>query len=76
MLDTTTALGNFSYIGYQPPQNSINPSQLVSDGYLPANLASCTVLPEYFDVGFRLLEMSPSVTALWQQQWQKFKAGG
>ena len=76
MLDTPTSLGNFSFIGYQPPQVSINPTQLVKDGYLPANLASCTVLPEYFDVGFRLLEMSPSVTSLWLQQWQKFKAGG
>ena len=32
MLDTKVALGNFCYIGYQPPQRSINPDSLVARG--------------------------------------------
>ena len=47
----------------------------MQDGYLPANLKSATVLPEYFESGYRLLELPPDVMAQWQQVWQKFKAG-
>ena len=59
MLDKANALKNFGFIGYQPPQNAINPSQLVQDGYLPANLKSATVLPEYFDVGLPAARAAP-----------------
>ncbi len=76
MLDQQNALKNFGFIGYQPPQNAINPARLVEDGFLPANLKSATVLPEYFDVGYRLLELPPAALAEWQRVWQKFKAGG
>jgi spermidine/putrescine transport system substrate-binding protein len=76
MLDKDNALKNFGYTGYQPPQTAINPEQLVQDEYLPPNLKSATVLPEYFDVGYRLLELPPAVMVQWQQVWQKFKAGG
>ncbi len=76
MLDQQNALKNFGFIGYQPPQNAINPERLVEDGFVPANLKSATVLPEYFDVGYRLLELPPTVLAEWQRVWQKFKAGG
>lgn len=75
MLDTEVALGNFGFTGYQPPQVSINPKQLVADQYIPANLAPATVLPEYFDTGYRTLELPPSVEALWQANWTRFKAG-
>jgi spermidine/putrescine transport system substrate-binding protein len=76
MLDEKNSIKNFGYTGYQPPQNSINPKLLVQQGLIPANLKSATVLPEYFDVGYRLLELPPAVMAQWQQVWQKFKAGG
>ena len=77
MLDEKVAKGNFSAIGYQPPQVSLDPATLVSEGYLPENLKSATVLPEYFDndKGYRLLELAPAVDAEWQQVWQQFKAG-
>ncbi|SHM87455.1 polyamine ABC transporter substrate-binding protein [Cryptosporangium aurantiacum] len=75
MLDNATALANFSFIGYQPPQTSIEPTTLVQDEYLPSNLASATVLPKYFDVGYRLLELPTDVDAKWHTVWQEFKAG-
>jgi spermidine/putrescine transport system substrate-binding protein len=76
MLDPDVAQGNFSFIGYQPPQRSINPSKLVADKFLPANLASATVLEDYFKVGIRLLELPPATDLAWHQVWQEFKAGG
>jgi spermidine/putrescine transport system substrate-binding protein len=76
MLDSKTAAGNFSYIGYQPPQRNIVPEKLVSDGFLPSNLASATVLESYFNVGYRLLELPPAADLAWHQIWQTFKAGG
>ncbi|MFI5959961.1 spermidine/putrescine ABC transporter substrate-binding protein [Cryptosporangium sp. NPDC051539] len=75
MLDNATALANFSFIGYQPPQRSIEPKMLVADGHLPSNLSSATVLPEYFDKGYRLLELPTDVDARWHTLWQEFKAG-
>lgn len=75
MLDEKTALKNFGYIGYQPPQNAINDETLVADGYLPENLATATVKQEWFDVAYRLLEMPVDVDAEWHRVWQQFKAG-
>jgi len=75
MLDPKVASKNFGYIGYQPPQNSINPDELVADGYLPRSLRSATVLPHYFDVGYRLLQLPPAADQAWHQVWQEFKAG-
>ena len=67
---------NFGYIGYQPPQNSINPDSLVADGFIPENLRSAIVQPEYFDTGYRLLGAATTVDAAWHEVWQEFKAGG
>jgi len=75
MLDEKNALQNFGYIGYQPPQNSINDQTLVADGYLPENLATAAVREEWFDVAYRLLELTIENDAAWHQVWQQFKAG-
>ena len=76
MLAVDTSLANFSYIGYQPPQRSINPSRLVAEGYLPANLASTTVKKEYFQTGYRLLELPDDIDLRWHMIWQEFKRAG
>jgi spermidine/putrescine transport system substrate-binding protein len=75
MLETKNALANFGYIGYQPPQVSLNAAKTVSDGYVPANLATAVVKQEWFDIGYRLLELPPAADAAWHQIWQQFKAG-
>ena len=75
MLDYTIAMGNFAFTGYQPPQTKITPSQLISSGTIPANLASVVVQEDLFSKGQRLLELSPEVDAQWQAIWQQFKAG-
>ena len=58
MLDTKMAETNFSYIGYQPPQRSLDTHRLVAQGYVPENLSQAVVQEEWFDVGYRLLELS------------------
>jgi spermidine/putrescine transport system substrate-binding protein len=75
LLDADVAIENMGWNGYQPPLNTINPKELVSQELIPQNLASATVLPQYFDTGFRQLELSPSADGLWHDAWQQFKAG-
>jgi spermidine/putrescine transport system substrate-binding protein len=75
MLDTKIALGNFSFTGYQVPQVSITPANLVEQELVPTNLESAIVLPEYFGTGYRNLELPPDVDAEWAAVWQRFKAG-
>jgi len=76
MLDEKNSLKNFGFIGYQPPQRVLDPERLVADGYLPANLATAAVREEWFDTGYRLLELSVENDAAWHRIWQQFKAGG
>ena len=75
MLDEKNSLKNFGYIGYQPPQNALDTERLVADGYLPENLATAAVREEWFDVAYRLLELTVENDAAWHQVWQQFKAG-
>lgn len=75
MMDYDVAMGNFSAVGYQPPQTKITPEKLVTDQFIPKNLESAVVLPTYFDQGQRSLELAPADDAAWQQVWQQFKAG-
>lgn len=73
MLDPVAARKNFTAIGYQPPQVSIDPDSLVADGFIPANLQAAIVRPEYFDVGYRILELEPANDDAWQEIWRAFK---
>ena len=75
MLDTKNALANFGYIGYQPPQRSLDPDTVVARGFVPKNLASAVVREEYFNVGYRLLELCVDNDAAWHKIWLAFKAG-
>lgn len=76
MLETDMALKNFSYIGYQPPQRSLVPGEVVERGFVPKNLASAVVEQHWFDIGYRLLELSVNNEAAWNKVWLGFKAGG
>jgi spermidine/putrescine transport system substrate-binding protein len=76
MLDPAVAKENFSAIGYQPPQNSITPDSLVSEEFIPENLRSAIVKPEYFDAGYRTLELDADNDAAWHNVWNAFNAGG
>ena len=75
MLDNDVSLKNFGWVGYQPPLRSLTPESMVSDGYIPENLASAVVKPEWFSVGYPLLELPPDVAGEYEAIWQQFKAG-
>jgi len=75
LLDYDVAVENMGWNGYQPPQTRLDPTKLVEQELLPANLKTATVLPEQFDTGYRLLELPPAADALWHAAWQEFKAG-
>jgi spermidine/putrescine transport system substrate-binding protein len=75
MLGTDVSLKNFSWIGYQPPLRALTPESMVADGFVPENLASAVVKPEWFQVGYPILELPPAVEAEYQAIWQQFKAG-
>jgi spermidine/putrescine transport system substrate-binding protein len=76
MLDPAVAKENFSAIGYQPPQNTLTADALIADEFIPENLRSAIVRPEYFDTGYRTLELDPANDAAWHNVWNGFKAGG
>ena len=76
MLDPEVAMQNFSAIGYQPPQNSITADSLVAEEFIPENLRTAIVKPEFFDAGYRLLELDSANDAAWHNVWRAFKAGG
>ena len=75
MLGNDVSLKNFGWVGYQPPLRSLTPETMVADGYIPANLATAVVKPEWFQVGYPILELPPEVEAEYQAIWQQFKAG-
>jgi len=75
LLDPEVAIGNFGATGYQPPQNSLTPAELVAQEYVPPELESAVVLQESLPDGIRLLELAPEVDAEWAAVWQQFKAG-
>jgi spermidine/putrescine transport system substrate-binding protein len=76
MLETESAKQNFKQIGYQPPQVSMSPDSLVADGFVAENIKSAIVRPEYYDVGYRILELEPDNDAAWHNGGRAVKAGG
>jgi spermidine/putrescine transport system substrate-binding protein len=76
LLDADNALENYGWLGYQPPQTSIDPETLVADEYVPAHLASAIIRPEDFDTGQQLLQLSLAGEKLWDDAWSRFTAGG
>jgi spermidine/putrescine transport system substrate-binding protein len=75
MLDPGVAMQNFSFMGYQPPQVTVNPDAMVEQELIPENLASVVVRESDFQTGFPALELSPEVQSAWHDIWLAFKAG-
>jgi spermidine/putrescine transport system substrate-binding protein len=75
LLDKKVALDNFSWVGYQPPQTSIDPDRLAAQGYVPKNLTTSIVRPEDFSNAYSILPLTPDGDARWHDAWAEFKAG-
>jgi spermidine/putrescine transport system substrate-binding protein len=76
LLDAEHSLENYGWLGYQPPQTSLDPETVVADGYVPAHLAGAVVRPEDFDTSQQLLQLSLAGEQLWDTAWSRFSAGG
>lgn len=75
MLDPQVARSNFAAVGSQSPQVSMDADALVGSGLIPENLRTAIVRPEYFDTGYRILELEPANDDAWQRVWRTFKLG-
>jgi spermidine/putrescine transport system substrate-binding protein len=75
LLDNKHGVDNFSWLGYMPPLNVINPDKVVAQGYIPRNLTSTVVRESDFKNGVTLLPLTVQGQATWQNAWSGFKAG-
>ncbi len=77
MLDEGNALKNFGWVGYQPPQNGLDPDSLVAAGLVPEWLSSAIVRPEDFEHprGVIPRQIRSEQEALWLEAWSKVQAG-
>ena len=77
MLDKKYAFENFAdWVGYQPPQNSINPSELIADGVVPKTIPEAVVRQDDFKKGHLLLELNRDTDQLWFDAWDQVTSGG
>ena len=76
LLDKTNAQTNFSYVGYQPAIEGLGAQELIDAGLVPENLRTCVLTNDQITKGYRFLQLSADVDALWNDAWSKFRAGG
>jgi spermidine/putrescine transport system substrate-binding protein len=76
LLDKTNAVTNFKFVGYQPAIDGIDGQSLIDQGLVPENLRSCVLSSDQIGKGYRSLQLTPEVEALWDDAWSKFTAGG
>ena len=74
LLDFDMAMLNLEWNGFQPPLVRIDPLLLVKQGYIPSNLTTAVVRQEYFETGFRAVELDPEIDKSWRAVWSEFKA--
>jgi spermidine/putrescine transport system substrate-binding protein len=75
-ISSKPATKNFSWNGYQPPLNSMDPETLVEDGYVPESVGNAVVASEDFENGLWATALPPEVDDMWQSAWDEFRAGG
>jgi spermidine/putrescine transport system substrate-binding protein len=76
MLDDKVAYENFTgYVGYQPPNNSIDATKLFADGIMPKSLSQAVVTREAYANGNAYLTLSAKGLQLWDHTWASFRNG-
>jgi spermidine/putrescine transport system substrate-binding protein len=75
MLSEEGAIDNYSWLGYQPPQNSLDPETVVADGYVPEHLSDSIVRERDFEIGVQLLQLSREGEKIWDDAWSEFTTG-
>ncbi len=75
LLDKTNAQTNFQFVGYQPAIEGLGAQELIDAGLVPENLRNCVLTNDQIAKGYRYLQLSTDVEALWNDAWSKFRAG-
>jgi spermidine/putrescine-binding protein len=75
LLDIDVGLTNFGYEGFQPPFVGVERERFLEAGYIPPNLENTLVTEEDFEKGQPVLPFAPADDQLWQDEWERFKAG-
>jgi spermidine/putrescine transport system substrate-binding protein len=80
MLDFDPAMKNFSWNGYQPPQNDALPETFQDPNFkwswvVPPSLNNCIVTFEDIEGATFQTELPPTVDAMWHDNWDQFTAG-
>ena len=73
LLDFGVSMKNYSWNGYQPPMEGLDPNSLVEEGYVPPYLSSVVVHRRDFNRGFMELELDPRTDRLWHETWRGFQ---
>ncbi|MEX0834300.1 MAG: spermidine/putrescine ABC transporter substrate-binding protein [Actinomycetota bacterium] len=83
LLEFEHAMKNFGWVGYQPPQEKLDPKELLECGwkwgwivcYWPHLGKDGIVTPDDFDKGFIYNELSPEVDGMYHDNWERFASG-
>lgn len=81
LLDTSVAMRNFSWNGYQPPMSGITREAFADPEFrwhrlVPPALRCAIVSPEEFERGLVLSEPPRARDLLWLDQWERVLRGG
>ena len=75
LLDPANAQFNFEFVGYQPALTTPSPDELIAAELVPAHLVSALVSDAQVENGYRLDALAPDVQQLWENAFQRVKAG-
>jgi spermidine/putrescine transport system substrate-binding protein len=75
MIGDKVGLQNFGWVGYQPPLSSMDPDDLISDGWVPENIRDAVVREEQFAENHTILPLEPEVDAIYLDAWEEITAG-
>ena len=74
MLSEKYSTKNFGWLGYQPPLNALEPSQLVKDGYVPEPLKTAVLTEDDYTLGQAPIQLTPEEDHVWLDAWSEVKA--
>jgi len=75
-LETEIGLENMSWLGYQPPQKSLDPISMVDKGLVPETLTSAVVAQEDFEMGQITTQLTTEEDSRWIETWSRVQQGG
>ncbi len=80
LFDGDTALENYSYEGFQPPNKAYSVDKVIADGIVPENLRNTLITEDHLPLGTNPLEvqayeLAPATNQLYQQIYTEVTGG-